>query len=182
MDPWLSTTEKRNKVDFAVICPSRRHPPFFKTFELGVRLYFNQLFYCSFNTPQVLEWAVLAPVSADVVLTLLPYTDSTAKESTLRLFLVLKGRYFLEHGMYDYIYIIWYYIENYCEHAWYWYVFFFFFTGMTQIDLLIVRKWVTMVWNDGAVDLCHLCFFFKQPHHSEGGVNVLRSWWWWVVL
>lgn len=59
---------------------------------------------------------------------------------------------------------------------------FFFLTGMTQIDLLIVRKWVTMVWNDGAVDLCHLCFFFKHPHHSEGGVNVLRSWWWWVVV
>lgn len=39
-DPWLSTTEKRNKVDFAVICPSRRHPPLFKTFKLGVRLYF----------------------------------------------------------------------------------------------------------------------------------------------
>ena len=101
-DPWLSTTEKWNKVDFAVICPSRRDPPLFKTFKLGDRLYFDQLFYCSFNTPQVLEWAVLAPVSADVVLTLLPYTDSIAKESTLRLFLVLKGRYFSEHGMYVY--------------------------------------------------------------------------------
>ena len=33
----------------------------------------------------VLEWAVLAPVSADMVVTLLPYADPMAMQSTLRL-------------------------------------------------------------------------------------------------
>eukprot|EP00435_Cladocopium_sp_Y103_P050891 s1496_g15.t1 len=40
---------------------------------------------------EVLEWAVLAPVSSDVVVTLLPYADAVAIQSTLRLSLDTLG-------------------------------------------------------------------------------------------
>ena len=46
----------------------------------------------------MLEWAVLAPVSADVVVSLLPYADAVAIQSTLRLSLDMFGGSCLERG------------------------------------------------------------------------------------
>lgn len=41
---------------------------------------------------EVLEWAVLSPaLNTDVVLCLLPYSDSTAKQSALRMFLACRA-------------------------------------------------------------------------------------------
>ena len=46
----------------------------------------------------MLEWAVLAP-SADVVLALLPYSDSVAIQSTLRLSLDTEGAVWSRDGL-----------------------------------------------------------------------------------
>ena len=47
----------------------------------------------------MLEWAVLAPVSADVVVSLLPYADAVAIQSTLRLSLDMFGAVWSRDGL-----------------------------------------------------------------------------------